>query len=136
MRKQQIVKTEGGVNMKKPFSKKLLVLDYIIMAILLAILVICAIANGIYIQNITHEILSAGIDVSMISVPFDISTLVTICSVWAAQLAVSSGSYYILIRSDHKIEYPIRMISELPEDIKDRVDYDSLIANVLSNTGN
>ncbi len=122
--------------MKKPFSKKLLAFDYIIMVILLAILVICAIVNGIYMQSITKEILNNGMDISMISVPFDISTLVTICSVWAAQLAVSSGSYYILIRSDHKIEYPIRMISELPEDIKDKIDYDSLIANVLSTTGN
>ncbi len=122
--------------MKKPFSKKLLVFDYIIMVILLVILVICSIMNGIYMQNISKEILNNGMDISMISVPFDISTLVTICSVWAAQLAVSSGSYYILIRSDHKIEYPIRMIGELPEDIKDKVDYDSLIANVLSNTGN
>lgn len=122
--------------MKKPFSKQLLAFDYIIMVILLAILILCAIVNGIYIQNITHEMLQNGMDISMISVPFDISTLVTICSVWATQLAVSSGSYYLLIRSDHKIEYPIRMISELPEDIKDRVDYDALIANVLSNTGN
>lgn len=122
--------------MKKPFSKKLLAFDYIIMAILLAILVICAVVNGIYIQNITQEMISNGMDISMISVPFDISTLATICSVWATQLAVSSGSYYILIRSDHKIEYPIRMISELPEDIKDKVDYDNLIANVLSTTGN
>jgi len=120
----------------KPFSKKLLMFDYIIMVVLLGILVVCAVMNGIYIQNITQDMLSNGMDVSMISVPFDISTLVTICSVWAAQLTVSSGSYYILIRSDHKIEYPIRMIGELPEDIKDKVDYDSLIANVLSNTGN
>jgi len=122
--------------MKKPFSKKLLAFDYIIMVILLVILVVCAVINGIYVQNVTQEMLYSGMDISMVSVPFDISTLATICSVWAAQLAVSSGSYYILIRSDHKIEYPIRMISELPEDIKDRVDYDSLIANVLSTTGN
>ncbi len=120
----------------KPFSKKLLIFDYIIMVILLGILIICTVINGVYIQNITQEILNNRMDISMVSVPFDISTLVTICSVWAAQLAVSSGSYYILIRSDHKIEYPIRMIGELPEDIKDRVDYDNLIANVLSNTGN
>lgn len=122
--------------MKKPFSKKLLVFDYIIMVILLVVLIVCTVINGIYIQNITQEILNNGMDVSTITVPFDISTLVTICSIWAAQLAVSSGSYYILVRSDHKIEYPIRMIGELPEDIKDKVDYDSLIANVLSNTGN
>ncbi len=120
----------------KPFSKKLLVFDYIIMVILLGILIIYTVINGVYIQNITQQMLNNGMDVSMISVPFDISTIVTICSVWATQLAVSSGSYYILIRSDHKIEYPIRMISELPEDIKNRVDYDNLIANVLSNTGN
>lgn len=122
--------------MKKPFSKKLLVFDYIIMVVLLIILVVCSIVNGIYMQNTTRQMLSIGMDISMISVPFDVSTLVTICSVWAAQLAVSSGSYYILIRSDHKIEYPIRMIGELPDDIKDKVDYDNLIANVLSNTGN
>ncbi len=122
--------------MKKPFSKKLLVFDYIIMVILLVVLIVCTVINGIYIQNIIQEILNNGMDTSTITVPFDISTLVTICSVWATQLAVSSGSYYILVRSDHKIEYPIRMIGELPEDIKDKVDYDSLIANVLSNTGN
>jgi hypothetical protein len=120
----------------KPFSKKLLVLDYIIMVILLLILIICSIINGLYIQDITQEMIQNGLDISIITPPFDISTLSTVCSVWAAQLAVSSGSYYILVRSDHKIEYPIKMISELPEELKDKVDYDSLIANVLSSTGN
>ncbi len=122
--------------MKKPFSKKLLVFDYIIMVVLLVILVVCSIINGIYIQNVTQEMISNGIDISMISVPFDISTLSIIVGTWATQLGISSTAYYVLIRSDHRIEYPIRMISELPEDIKDRVDYDSLIANVLSTTGN
>ncbi len=122
--------------MSKPFSKKLLAFDYIIMVILLAILVICAIVNGIYMQNITKEILNNGMDISMISVPFDVSTLSIIVGTWVAQLGISSTAYYILIRSDHKIEYPIRMINELPDDIKDKIDYDNLIANVLSNTGN
>lgn len=122
--------------MKKPFSKKLLAFDYIIMVVLLVILVVCSIVNGIYIQNVTQEMISNGIDISLISVPFDISTLSIIVGTWAAQLGISSTAYYVLVRSDHKIEYPIRMISELPEDIKDKVDYDNLIANVLSNTGN
>ena len=120
----------------KPFSKKILALDYMIMVILLAIIVICAVVNGIYIQNITQEMLKNGIDTSMVTVPFDVSTLSVIVGTWAAQLGISSTAYYILIRSDHKIEYPIRMIGELPEDIKDKVDYNALIANVLSNTGN
>lgn len=123
--------------MRKPFSKKLLMFDYIIMVILLIVLVSCAILNGLYVFNTTQYLLSNGTELYYtISAPFDITTLSIIVGTWAAQLGVSSGAYYILVRSDHKIEYPIRMIGELPEDIKDKVDYNALIANVLSTTGN
>ncbi len=122
--------------MKKPFSKKLLAFDYIIMVILLAIFVACAIVNGLYIQNISQEVLQNGMDISMITVPFDISTLSIIVGTWAAQLGVSSSAYYILIRSDHKIEYPIRFLEELPGDVKETVDMTSIITTILSTTGN
>lgn len=122
--------------MKQPFSKTLLILDYIITITLLAVLVICAVINGLYITDITREMLLTGTDIYAVSVPFDLSALSAVTGVWAAQLGISSSAYYILVRSDHKIEYPIRMIGELPEDVRDKVDYDALIANVLSATGN
>ena len=121
--------------MKTPFSKRLLKLDYIIMGILLLILIAGAIINGIYVMYMSKELLSIGMDASMISQPFDLSILATIVSVWAAQLGISSGAYYVMVKSDHKIEYPLEFIEKMPEDIKAQVDMTSIITAVLSITG-
>lgn len=102
----------------KQFSKRLLRLDYIITILMLISFFVCVLINGIY-----------GIN-------FDINTFgIIICS-WIAQLGVSSAAYYMLIKSEHKIELPMRLINELPEDIQDKVDLTQIITTVLTSTDN
>lgn len=120
----------------KPFSKKLLILDYVIAAILFICLFVCLIANGLYSYNISQEMIMLGMDTSSISPPFDLNILGIVIGTWCAQLAVSSGAYYILAKSEHKIELPMRLINELPDDIKEKVEMTDLITTVLNTTDN
>lgn len=120
----------------KPFSKKLLILDYAIAVILLVCLFVCLIANGVYSYNMSQELIISGIDVSSIAQPFDLGTLSIVIGTWVAQLGISSGAYYMLAKSEHKIELPMRLINELPDDIKDKVNMTELITTVLNTTDN
>jgi hypothetical protein len=49
---------------------------------------------------------------------------------------VSSGAYYVLIKSEHKVELPIQLLNDLPQDIKEQVDMTQIITSVLSCTDN
>lgn len=122
--------------MKKPFSKKLLIFDYVIMGILLIVLIGCALINGAYTANLTQQLIESGMDAYSVTAPIDLSTLSVLASVWATQLGISSGAYYILIRSEHKIQMPMKLIEELPDDIKQNVDMTTIITTVLSTVGN
>ena len=46
---------------KYEFSKKLLILDYIISGILIGVFFICLVANGVYTMNISNELLTGSI---------------------------------------------------------------------------
>lgn len=78
----------------------------------------------------------SGIDISSIAQPFDLGTLSIVIGTWVAQLGISSGAYYMLAKSEHKIELPMRLINELPDDIKDKVEMTELITTVLNTTDN
>ena len=123
---------------KTGLSKKLLYFDYIITAILIIAFFVCTAINGLYTINITNELVARGIDVSMISItpPFNLDMFGILLSTWIIQLGVSSGAYYVLCKSEHKIELPMRLINELPEDIKEQVDMTTLITTVLSCSDN
>lgn len=123
---------------KKGFSKKLLIADYIIAVILVAVFFICTYINGAYTMNVTDRLIEMGIDMSMIVVtpPFNLDMFGIFLSTWIVQLGVSSGAYYVLIKSEHKMELPIQLLNELPQDIKDRVDMTQIITTVLSCTDN
>ena len=122
----------------KGFSKKLLTVDYIITGILIMCFLICAIINGIFVINTTKELTDLGLDIStvVITTPFNLDIFGVIIGVWVAQLAISTGAYYIMVRSDHKIQLPIYLINELPDDIKSNVDMTQVITSVLSCTDN
>ena len=42
----------------------------------------------------------------------------------------------MLIKSEHKIQLPMQMINELPDDVKEQVDMNELITTVLTTTDN
>ena len=123
---------------KKGFSKKLLIADYIIAIILIAVFFICTYVNGIYTMETMNNLIEMGADVSVITItpPFNLDIFGIFLSTWIVQLGVSSGAYYVLIKSEHKMELPIQLLKDLPRSIKDQVDATEIITSVLSNTDN
>ncbi len=123
---------------KKGFSKKLLIADYVIAVILVAVFFICTYINGSYIMETTNELIGMGMDISMVTIspPFDLNIFGVLLSTWIIQLGVSSGAYYVLVKSEHKMELPIQLLNELPQDIKEQVDATQIITSVLSCTDN
>ena len=65
----------------------------------------------------------------------DLDGFGVLLGIWIAQLGISSGAYYVLIKSEHKIQLPMQMIKELPDEILDKVDVNELITTVLNTTG-
>lgn len=123
---------------KKGFSKKLLIADYIIAVVLVFMFFICTYINGSYVMDTTDKLIEMGMDASTITVsaPFDLNIFGIFISTWIVQLGVSSGAYYVLIKSEHKMELPIQLLNGLPKDIKEQVDVTQVITSVLSSTDN
>ena len=121
---------------KKGFSKKLLIADYVIAIVLLMAFFVCTYINGNYVMNTTNMLIETGMNMSMISIspPFNLDMFGVILGIWIAQLGLSSGAYYVLVKSEHKMELPIWLINELPQDIKEQVDLTQIITSVLSCT--
>lgn len=123
---------------RKGFSKKLLIADYVIAVIFVAVFFICVYINGNYVMETTNKLIEMGMDVSMISItpPFNLDIFGVLLGTWIVQLGVSSAAYYVLIKSEHKIELPIQLLEDLPQDIKEQVDATQIITSVLSCTDN
>jgi hypothetical protein len=123
---------------KKGFSKKLLIADYVIAIILIITFLICSNVNGSYIIETMDNLIKMGVDASTIVItpPFNLDIFGVFLSIWIAQLGLSSGAYYVLIKTEHKMELPIQLINDLPEDIKEQVDLTQIITTVLSCTDN
>ena len=124
------------MNKKKGFSKWLLILDYVIAAILLVAFFICHTINGVYTMNTMNELIKMGMDVSMVSIiaPFNLDIFGVLLGAWIAQLGVSSTAYYVLVKSERKVQLPMMLINDLPQDIKEQVDMNELITTVLTST--
>ena len=123
---------------RKGFSKKLLIADYVIAVIFVAVFFICVYINGNYVMETTNKLIEMGMDVSMVSIapPFNLDIFGVLLGTWIVQLGVSSAAYYVLIKSEHKIELPIQLLEDLPQDIKEQVDATQIITSVLSCTDN
>lgn len=123
---------------KKGFSKKMLIADYIIASILLVAFFICTYINGAYTMETTNRLIEMGVDLStvVITPPFNLDIFGVFLGTWVIQLGVSSGAYYVLVKSERKIELPIKLLNDLPQDIKDQVDTTQIITTVLSCTNN
>lgn len=123
---------------RKGFSKKLLIADYAIAVVLVAVFFICTYINGVYAMETMNRLIDMEMDVSMITItaPFNLDMFGVFLSTWIVQLGLSSGAYYVLVKSEHKMELPMELINDLPQDIKDKVDMTQIITSVLSCTDN
>lgn len=123
---------------KKGFSKKLLIADYIVTCVFIVALLICTYLNGVYVSETTSRLIEMGMDVSMVTLtmPFNLDGFGIFFSAWIAQLGISSYAYYSLIKGEHKIELPIQLLNDLPDDVKEQVDMTSIITAVLTSTDN
>lgn len=123
---------------RKGFSKKLLIADYVIAVILVAVFFICTYINGAYTMNTMNKLIEMGMDISSLTIspPFNLDMFGVFLSTWIVQLGLSSGAYYVLVKSEHKIELPMQLLNDLPEDIKEQVDLTQIITAVLSCTEN
>lgn len=89
------------------FSKKLLIADYVIMGVILIVLLALIVGD----KNASEW--------SMVVVA------------WVAQLAISTGAYYWKAKSENLVKLPIYLLKELPPDMREKADPNSIIASVL-----
>ncbi|HBI2170515.1 TPA: hypothetical protein KZI03_000586 [Listeria monocytogenes] len=89
------------------FSKKLLLVDYVILLAMVAVF---------FIFTVTGK---------------DTSNCAVVVAAWVAQIAVSSGAYYWKAKSENLLKLAIQMLKDLPEDMKERADPNQIIASVL-----
>jgi len=122
----------------KEFSKKLLFADYIIAIALILGFFICVALNGAYAKELYTSMINSGIDITYSSVPqlYSLDGFGILLGSWIIQLGVSSGAYYMMSRSDHKIQLPMAMLNTMPEDIRSQIDLNQIITTVLSTTDN
>ena len=89
---------------KMCFSKKLLIADYMILVVMLA----------------------------MFLVPnFDTSNWGMIVVAWIAQVAISTGAYYWKAKAENLVKLPILLLSDIPEDMREKTDPNQIISSVL-----
>lgn len=84
------------------FSKKLLIVDYLIIV---------------------------GLFVCAVALPaIDFATIIV---AWIAQLGISSAAYYWKAKNENRIKVPIKVIESLPEDIIDKLDLTQVITSIV-----
>lgn len=122
----------------KEFSKKLLFVDYIIAVALVIGYFVCVGINGLYAKSIIETMISTGIDITYASVPqlLSLDGFSVLLGSWVLQLGISSGAYYMMSKSDHKIQLPMAMLNTMPDDIKQQLDMTAVVTTVLSTSDN
>lgn len=128
---------DKGFRMKE-FSKKLLLADYIIALMLIVGFFISVALNGIYAKEVYSTMLASGIDVSYSSIPqlYNLDGFGILLGSWILQLGVSSGAYYMMSKSDHKVQLPMAMLNTMPDEIKEQLDMTQVVTTLLSTTDN
>ncbi len=122
----------------KEFSKKLLFADYVVAIVLILGFLICVALNGAYTKEYYTSMINSGIDISYSSIPqlYNLDGFGILLGVWITQLGVSSGCYYLMSKSDHKIQLPMAMLNTMPDEIKSQLDINQIVTTVLSTTDN
>lgn len=88
--------------MKLEFSKKLLIVDYI----LFILLCICA--------------------VIITTVDFTV-----VIAAWVTQIGISSAAYYWKAKNENKVKIPLKVVETLPEEIRQELDMTTIITSIL-----
>lgn len=88
--------------MKTEFSKKLLIVDYLLMIALFA----CA-------------VIFPNVDFT------------TIIVAWVAQLGISSAAYYWKAKNENRAKVPLKVIESLPEEIRKEIDLTQVITSII-----
>ena len=86
------------------FSKKLLITDYVILGVLMLLFLL---PDG------------------------DKTNLSIVLVAWIAQIAISTGAYYWKAKAENLVKLPIVMLNDIPEDMREKADPNSIIASVL-----
>lgn len=84
------------------FSKKLLIVDYLI---LLGLLVCAAVFQSV-----------------------DFTTIIV---AWITQLGVSSAAYYWKAKNENRVKVPIKVVESLPADMLDKLDLTQVITSII-----
>lgn len=84
------------------FSKKLLIVDYLI----LIVLFICAFI-------------------------FPAVDIVTIIVAWVAQLGISSAAYYWKAKNENRAKVPLKVIESLPAEMREQIDLTQVITSII-----
>jgi hypothetical protein len=84
------------------FSKKLLILDYVVFICL----VVCAAV-------------------------FQTVDFTSIIIAWIAQLGISSAAYYWKAKNENRVKTPIKVVKSLPPEILDHVDLTQVIVAIV-----
>ena len=92
---------------KMEFSKKLLIADYAILALMVA---------AFFVSNLN------GHDAGNCSI---------VVSAWIAQVAISTGAYYWKAKAENLVKLPLLLLAELPKDMRERADPNAIIEAVL-----
>lgn len=91
-----------------------------------------------YAESIINTIINSGVDISSLNTPqiFSLEGFGVLLGVWIMQLGISSAAYYMMSKSDHKIQLPMAMLDTMPDDIKSQIDMTQVITTVLNTTDN
>ena len=92
---------------KMEFSKKLLIADYAILALMVA---------AFFVFNLN------GHDTGNCSI---------VVSAWITQVAISTGAYYWKAKAENLVKLPMLLLAELPKDMRERADPNAIIEAVL-----
>ena len=88
--------------MKIEFSKKLLIVDYLI----LIVLFVC-------------------------SVLFPAVDFTTIIMAWIAEVGISSAAYYWKSKNENRTKVPLKVVESLPEDIRSQLDLTQVVTSII-----
>ena len=61
----------------------------------------------------------------------DKTNLAIVLVAWITQIAISTGAYYWKAKAENLVKLPIIMLNDIPEDMRDKVDPNSIVASVL-----
>lgn len=88
--------------MKVEFSKKLLIVDYLIMIVLF----VCAVF-------------------------FPAVDFTTIIVAWVAQLGISTAAYYWKAKNENRTKVPLKVIESLPAEVREQINLTEIITAII-----